>query len=217
MDFVDTKTLLTERDGEWDASEVPQIYFNRVVKAIQGLTCAGINSDLNKRCDMALYYLKVSEEFDASVREWEQRPAAQKTWQNIKIFISAEYAKENKQNKLMAKNFKAYMIEEQAKATEELIAALTAKHTQQMETLIKSTTEAMKQMLSLINNEKKESGKQSDEEKKKKHEEHRKKYNEAPVCKNCGKKHPTKAEDECWELKKNKDSCTSNWKSTKRT
>ena len=95
-------------------------------------------------------------------------PAGQKTWQNIKTFISAEYAKENKQNKLTAKNFKANMIEEQAEATEELIAALTKKHTQQMETLIKSTTEAMKEMMSLIKNEKKEPRKQSDGEKKKK-------------------------------------------------
>ncbi len=84
-----------------------------------------------------------------------------------------------------------------------------------METLIKSTTETMKQMLSLINNKKKEPGKQSDKENKKKCDEHRKKFNEAPVCKNCGKKHPAKAEDECWELEKNKDSCPSNWKSTK--
>ena len=69
LDFVDTKTLLAERDGEWDASEVPQIYFNQVEKAIQGLTRAGINSDLNERCDMALFYLKASGEFDAAVRE----------------------------------------------------------------------------------------------------------------------------------------------------
>ncbi len=55
LDFADTKTLLAERDGEWDASEVPQIYFNRVKKAIQGLTRAGINSDLNERQDMALF------------------------------------------------------------------------------------------------------------------------------------------------------------------
>ena len=132
LDFVDTKTLLSERDGEWDASEVPQLYFNRVEKAMQGLTRAGINSDLNERRDMALYYLKASGEFDAAVREWENRPAGQKTWQNIKTFISAEHAKENKQNKLTAKNFKANMIEEQAEVTEELIATLTEKHTQQM-------------------------------------------------------------------------------------
>ena len=109
------------------------------------------------------------------------------------------------------------MLEEQAEATEELIAALTEKHTQQMETLIKSTTDAMKQMLTLINNDKKEPGKQTDEEKKKKRDERRKKFNDAPVCKNCGKKHPTKAEDECWELEKNKESRPTNWKSTKST
>jgi hypothetical protein len=67
-----------------------------------------------------------------------------------------EYAKENKQSKLTIENFKADMIEEQAKATEELIAVLTEKHTQQMETLIKSTIKAMKEMMSLIKNDKKE-------------------------------------------------------------
>jgi hypothetical protein len=78
LDFADTKTLLAERDSKWDASKVPQVYFNRVKKAIQELTQAGITSDLNKRCDMALYFLKASREFDAAVREWEQRPAARK-------------------------------------------------------------------------------------------------------------------------------------------
>ncbi len=34
LDFSDMKTLLAERDGEWDASKVPQLYFNRVEKAI---------------------------------------------------------------------------------------------------------------------------------------------------------------------------------------
>ena len=169
---------------------------------------------------MALYYLKSSGEFDAAVREWENRPAGQKTWQNIKTFISAEHAKENKQNKLTAKNFKAnMMIEEQAEATEELIVALTDKHTQQIENLIKSNTEAMKQMMSLIKNDKKESGnkQQSNEEKKTKREERRQRFNDAPVCKHCGKKHPTKKEDECWELEVNKASRPINWKSSKST
>jgi hypothetical protein len=217
LDFADTKTLLAERDGEWDASEFPQVYFNRVEKAIQGLTRAGINSDLNERRDMALYYLKATGEFDAAVREWENKPAADKTWMNIKTFISTEYARENKQNKLTAKNFKANMIQEQAEATEELIVALTEKHTEQMESLIKSTTEAMKEMMALIKNDKKEPSGQSHDEKKKKREERRKKYNDAPVCKHCSKKHPAKAEDECWELEKNKDSRPANWKSAKST
>jgi hypothetical protein len=129
LDFADIKTLLAERDGEWNASEVPQIYFNRLEKAIQGLTRTGILSNLNECQNMALYYFKASGEFDAAVREWEQRPMGQKTWQSIKTFISTEYTKENKQNKLTAKKFRANMIEEQAKATEELIAAQTENHT----------------------------------------------------------------------------------------
>ncbi len=48
--------------------------------------------------DMALYYLKSTGEFDAEVQEWEAKPAANRTWQHIKSFMSAEYAKENKQS-----------------------------------------------------------------------------------------------------------------------
>ena len=109
------------------------------------------------------------------------------------------------------------MINKQAEATEELIAALTKKHTQQMETLIKSTTDAMKEMVFLIKNDKKEPSSQSNDKKKKKREERRKKYNDAPVCKNCGKKHPAKAEDKCWEIEKNNDSRLTNWKSAQST
>jgi hypothetical protein len=52
---------------------------------MQGLTRAKINPDLIKRCDMALYFLKTSGKFDASVCKWENKPAAQKTWANIKL------------------------------------------------------------------------------------------------------------------------------------
>jgi hypothetical protein len=72
--------------------------------------------------DVALYFLKSSGEFNAVVREWETKPTAQKTWTNIKTFISIEYSKANKQNKLTANQFRANAVEEQAKVTEELIA-----------------------------------------------------------------------------------------------
>ncbi len=78
---------------------------------MRGLTRAGINSNHNKRRDMALFYLKATGKFDAAVREWKVKPVADKTWANIKSFISTEYAKENKQNKLMAKQFKANAME----------------------------------------------------------------------------------------------------------
>ena len=217
LDFADTKDLLAERDGEWNVTENPQIYFNRVEKAIKGLRRNGITSDLNERRDIALFQLKATGEFDPAVREWEAKPAADKTWANIKTFISAEYAKENKQNKLSAKHFKANAMMEQAEATEELIANLTEAHTRQMEALVKSTTEAMKEMMLLLKDNKTPTPKATDEDKKKKRDDKRKKYNDAPVCKHCGKKHPSKAEDECWELEKNKDSRPATWKSTKST
>jgi len=219
LDFADTKELLTERDGEWNISENPQLYFNRVEKAMKGLLRNGITSDPNERRDITLFYFKATGEFDAAVREWEAKPAADKTWANIKTFISAEYAKDNKQNKITATQFKANAIDEQAEATEELITALTEAHTKQMETLIKSTTDTMKEMMLLLKDNKStnNSTKLTDEEKKKKRDEKRKKYNDAPISKHCGKKHPTKAEDECWELEKNKDSRPSNWKSAKST
>ena len=57
----------------------------------------------------------------------------------------------------------------------------------------------------------------TDNKKKKKCDEKRKQYNKAPVCTHCGKKHPTKKEDKCWELEKNKSSRPANWNSTKST
>ena len=220
LDFADTKTLLTERDQEWDASEIPTIYFNKVEKAMQQLTRAGITSDLKERTDMALYYLKSTGEYDAAVREWETKPVATKTWANIKIFMSAEYAKENKQNKQTAKQMKANAIEEQAEATEELIANLTEAHTRQIEALIKANTEAMKEMMSLVKDKTimpTNPTNQTSEEKKKKREEKQKKFLNAPICKHCKKKHPSKKEDECWELDKNAASRPASWKPTKST
>ncbi len=123
-----------------------------------------------------------------------------------------EYAKENKQNKLMAHQFKANEVEQQAEATEELINALTEKHTIQMEALICSTTEAMKEMMTLVKAEKgtNNDSKLASDEKKKKREEKCQKYKDAPIC-------TAKVEDECWELEKNAASCPANWTSSKST
>ena len=63
LDFADTKTLLSEREKEWDISE------NRVKKAVKALTRANIASDTNQLPDIALYHLKALGEFDAAVRK----------------------------------------------------------------------------------------------------------------------------------------------------
>ncbi len=74
-------------------------------------------------------------------------------------------------------------IEEQAEATEEMIAT-TENHTCQMETLIKSTTNAMKETMALIKSDVKNLGNpiNATYEKRRKRDEKRKKYNKAPIC-----------------------------------
>jgi hypothetical protein len=115
--------------------------------------------------------LKATGEFDAAVRKWEQKPTAIKTWSSIKTFISTEYARENKQNKLTVKQFSANAIQEQAEAMEELIATLIEAHTQQMENLVRSTTEAMKEMTQLLKQNKNSNINVTNEEKNKKRQE----------------------------------------------
>jgi hypothetical protein len=97
---------------------------------------------------------------------------------------------------------------------------LTENHTRQMEMLIKSTTNAMKEMMQLVKNQattQTNPTKVSCKERKKRHDEKQKRYYKIPVCTHCGRKHPSKKEDNCWELKKNKASCPANWKSSKST
>ncbi len=140
-----------------------------------------------------------------------------KTWANIKIFISTKYAKENKQNKLPAKQFKANLMKKQAEATEDLIANLTEAHTKHMEILIKSPTESMKEMMNLMKAAVKSPANTSNDEKKKYQEERLKKYNDAPVCKHCSREHPSTPESKCWVLESNASSHPTNRKAAKST
>jgi hypothetical protein len=71
-----------------------------------------------------------------------------------------------------------------------------------MEILIKSTTEAMKEMLNLVKgyNTQAKAPNSDSKDKKKKREDKHNKFWDAPICKYCNKKHPSKPEDKCWEL-----------------
>jgi hypothetical protein len=48
-------------------------------------------------------------------------------------------------------------------------------------------------------------------------QESQKRFRDAPICKHCNRKHPNKAEHECWELESNTSSRPTNWKSNKST
>jgi hypothetical protein len=110
-------------------------------------------------------------------------------------------------------------MEEQAEATEELINALTKNHTHQLEALIHSKTEAMKEMMTLVKTDNKNptNANNGTNEKKTNRQERLKKYRDAPICKYCNRKHPNKLESKCWELESNASSHPTYWKSNKST
>jgi hypothetical protein len=89
-----------------------------------------------------------------------------------------------------------------------------------MEILIKSTTEAMKEMMALVKSENKpptnNNGKSKGQRKKIRNEK-RKICHNAPICKHFNKNHPAKKEEECWELDANEASHPLNRKSPKST
>ncbi len=76
-----------------------------------------------------------------------------KRGQTSKLSYQQNMHAKNKQKKLTARQFKANAMEEQVEATENLIAALMENHTCQIEMLIKSTTDAMKEMMQLVKNQ----------------------------------------------------------------
>ncbi len=82
---------------EWDISKNPQIYFNRVNKAVKALTRANITSNMNQLRDMARYHLKASGEFNAAVRKWENKAAVDKHGQTSKR--SSQWNMHTKTNK----------------------------------------------------------------------------------------------------------------------
>jgi hypothetical protein len=77
LDFANTKNSWLKEMESGTQTKTPNI-FNRVEKAMKGLTRWGTTSDLNEQRDMVLYYLKAASEFDAACREWEAKPTANK-------------------------------------------------------------------------------------------------------------------------------------------
>jgi hypothetical protein len=88
-----------------------------------------------------------------------------------------------------------------------------------MEALIRSTTEAMKEMMTLVITENKNptNANNGTNEKKTYQQEKLKKIRDAPVCKHCNRKHLNKLESKCWELESNVSSRPTWWKPNKST
>ena len=191
---------------------------------MQGLTRAGINSDLNECWDMALYYFKASGEFDAAVREWERKPrTSEKTWDNIKVFINDEFCKVNKSGGLTAKQA-GYGSANAAQAITD-ISEDHANFATNVVDVLKEVTQALAELQKVQkanhqpanpnaaapSNTQASGGKTWAERR----AERKKRFDDAPICKHCDGKHPGVPEAGCWELAENAAKRKPNWKSKK--
>lgn len=159
--------------------------------------------------------------FNAAVREWEQQPDIEKTWDNIKVFISEEYSKVQKRGGLTAKQMGfgsanamqdalADVTKDQANLATNVVDVLK-KMSLKMDELQKKVDQATASPKATPSTTATTNGKIWAERR----AERKKRFEEAPTCKHCNGKHPGVGEDKCWELEANAANRKPDWKSKK--
>jgi hypothetical protein len=136
LDFVDISTLIAERDGPWSVAEVPTAYFTHAEKAIKPLEQVNIQSDQMACMNITLAHFCKCGKFNPAISEWEARPIAFQTWDNLKIIMSIEYAKAKRQDTMTAAaagyGSANTTINDYVMVTEELVANLTKEQNKKM-------------------------------------------------------------------------------------
>ena len=224
MDFVDITALLAEMDLPWNVAEVPQIYFNRMDKARKQLLHANIQVDERAMMAKALKSFKDAGDFDPAIREWEVRPAAAQTYANLKTLMNTEFTKLNRQDATTARATGHAsvnnVVEEVAQAAEELMAELTERQGKQVESSMKSITEALEKLTAAITANKPAASTgaaAAGNNKAAKAAAWAEKKRTATVCPHCDRKHPNRTHEQCWELPANASKRPADWKSVKST
>lgn len=228
LDFVDINMLMAECDSTWSPAEVPTKYFNRIDKARRQLARANVQIDERAMMLKALKCFRDAGDYDAPIQEWEARPPAAQTYPNLKIMMSLEYSKLNRQDATTARamgHASANAVEEFAQATEELVAELTEKHSKQIETLIKANNEAMtknnetiaKLTAALLEIKSQTPSRAptttpaAATQGTTKAQRWAEKCRTATTCPHCNKIHPNRTHDQCWHLEKNAAKRPAGW------
>lgn len=221
MDYVDITALLAECDQPWSAAEVPEKYFNRMDEARRQLARSQVQVDERAMVAKALKSFKDAGDYDAPIREWEARPAAMQTYANLRTLMNTEFTKLNRQDSTTARATGHAsvnnIVEEMAQATEELVAELTERQGKQVETLMKSTTDALEKLTAAILANKPAVSTGAANNKAAKAAAWAEKKRMATVCPHCDRKHPNRTHEQCWELPANASKRPADWKSVKST
>ncbi len=172
----------------------------------------------------ALKSFKDAGDFDAAIREWEAIPMATQTYANLKVVMCVEFSKLNRQVSTTARvtghTSAKNIMEEMAQATNELVAELIERHTQEIKSLIKSNNDAMEKLFPAINASNKPPvarGTNGATSSRSKAAAWAEKKRTATTCPHCNCIHPNCTHNQCRELPANAAKCPANWKSVRST
>ena len=219
LDYFDETKCLNSLLTPWEPTENPATYFARNDKIEKQLTEAGYGDQSKLRLAIALTSFKSSGEYDAALREWDQRTAADKTFKDFRKIIVDEFTKHERRNKSTAKSVKfgiANQATEEARlreaeqadaATYAIAEALQSAQQKQLEAMQAAQAKQTENMMEMFKTMMKTMG------------------SNAPLptttpaptnpprrdkCPACGFRHAKPAE--CWELEANKSKRPANWK-----
>lgn len=99
LDHMDVTELITNLQKPWDGIETPVAYFARGDKYERQLLKVGQPRNPTLRLAFAQSTFQTSGEFEPALREWEAKPAVDRTFANFRVFMQQEYGKHHKQNK----------------------------------------------------------------------------------------------------------------------
>lgn len=205
VDYMDVTELQSELLKPWDQVEAPTTLFERGDKYEKQLIKAGIPAQPTLRLATALSWFQQSGEFDSPIREWNAKPAVDRTFSRFRVFIQKEFSKRQKRDKQTAKasgrGIANNATEEempsdaelQALAMAELVNAVTANNNAQMEKMMEMFSKSLEAM---SNNKQPGTTTRGTNS-----------YQQCPHCKLKHVKH-----EDCWELEKNASKRPKNWK-----
>lgn len=217
LDFTDITELTHKLLEPWDVNENPATKFARDDKIEKQLAKWGIDPQPKLRLANAMTAFKKTGSYDAAIREFEAKAAGNKTFDNFRPYIIAEFARSFKQNKTTAKsvNFgiantakhtaEDDIAEEAAWALTEIVNNVQATQNKQMEKQLDMMKDMMEKMFATMSSNKQpintnnvtpKTGTQRSE-----------------PCTHCGSRHRNIAR--CWELPENASKRPANWVSRK--
>ena len=116
LDDLEITDLNTKMLEPWDGVEAPVTTFAQADKYERQLERHSIPKQPELRLSYAVSTYQISGQFDAAMREWHAKTAADKTFPRFRVYIQNEYTKQVKRNRSTAGSVKKGITN---KATEE--------------------------------------------------------------------------------------------------